>query len=118
LFYREGNISSDNRSNADFIFTTLDVHKQIIKKEIEEINPKVIVTLGNNSRNAVLNILGQQPKPFWNDIQKYYWEEIPILSIPHISGAANGTTSKIIKNHPDLTGYKSEKLAKLILKNL
>jgi hypothetical protein len=118
IFYREGVYPIDNRSNSDTIYKALEVHKQILNKEIETLKPKAIITLGNNSRNAVLSILNQQILPSWNDVQIYQWDNTPIISIPHISGAANGITSKILKKYPELTGTKSEKLAKLILKYL
>jgi hypothetical protein len=56
------------------------------------------------------------------DLQTYSWidNKTKILSIPHISGAANGAKSKIIKNlrYSHINGSQNEKLAKIIIENL
>jgi hypothetical protein len=114
LFYRAGNHPSDVRSNSLNEYTSLICHQIILKKEIEVINPKAIVTLGNSSRNAVYAMKGLVPKAAWGDVQVNYWDKTPIISIPHMSGAANKTSSAILKKYPELTGCKTEKLAKLV----
>ena len=113
LFYRAGDFPSDIRSNSLNEYTSLINHQIILKKEIEVVNPKAIVTMGNSSRNAVYAMKGIVPKA-WDDVQVNYWDKTPIISMPHMSGAANKTSSAILKKYPELTGCKTEKLAKLI----
>lgn len=114
LFYREGNHPSDIRSNSLNRYTSIENHQVILNKEIDFVKPKVIVTMGNPSRNALYTIKGYEPKA-WEDIQINYWDKTPIISIPHMSGAANKTSFAILKKYPELTGSKTEKLAKLVL---
>lgn len=120
LFYRlEEPINKKSNSDFDFIELETTLHFSILNYEIETIKPKAIITLGNNSRNTLLNHLKIKTEK-WDDIQLNYWQLesntklIPLISIPHISGAANGTSSLILKKYPGLTGTKNEKLAKLV----
>jgi hypothetical protein len=117
LFYREGNYPTDLRSNSLSGFTEIPNHKIILNKEIEVVTPKAIVTIGNSSRNAIYHMLGATPKP-WDDVQICHWASTPIISIPHISGAANKSSSALLKKYPDIVGRKTEKLAKLVLHKL
>jgi uracil-DNA glycosylase len=120
LFYRlEEPINKKSNSDFDFIELETTLHFSILNNEIETIKPKAIITLGNNSRNTLLNHMKIKTEK-WDDIQLNYWQLesntklIPLISIPHISGAANGTSSLILKKYPGLTGTKNEKLAKLV----
>jgi hypothetical protein len=120
LFYRlEEPINKKSNSDFDFIELETTLHFSILNNEVETIKPKAIITLGNNSRNTLLNHMKIKTEK-WDDIQLNYWQLesntklIPLISIPHISGAANGTSSLILKKYPGLTGTKNEKLAKLV----
>lgn len=120
LFYRlEEPKNKKSNSDSDFIKLESRVHFSILNTEIEIVNPKAIITLGNNSRDALLRHINITPYK-WDDIQLNFWKvnssqrSIPVLSIPHISGAANGASSLILKKYPELTGTKNEKLAKLV----
>jgi len=120
LFYRlEEPKNKKSNSDSDFIELETTLHFSILNNEIETIKPKAIITLGNNSRNTLLNHMKIKTEK-WDDIQLNYWQLesntklIPLISIPHISGAANGTSSFILKKYPELTGTKNEKLAKLV----
>jgi hypothetical protein len=117
LFFREGFYPTDVRSNSLIEFTSLTSHQIILNKEIEVLTPKAIVTMGNSSRNAIYKMKGLTPKP-WVDVQLNYWAKTPVISIPHISGAANKTSSAILQKYPELMGCKTEKLAKLVLNKL
>jgi hypothetical protein len=118
LFFRKGEYGTDLRSNADKHYTGLNAHKSILMAEIEAVQPKAIVTLGNRARNGLLALSITKPKP-WETIQTYTVSDFPpIVSIPHISGAANGTASKILKRYPEITGAKNQRLARLVVKEL
>lgn len=121
LFYRLGDFPEDKKSNADKTYLKLEsvVHVPILEKEFEILNPKVIVTLGNKSRNAIYKIQNA-PIQKWDDVQIIHWsnkatkQTIPVISIPHISGSANGASIQLLEKYPDLVGDKMEKLAQLI----
>ena len=95
--------------------------KKILMNEINLIKPKAIITLGNRSRDALLKFTHLKAEKWDKDIQTYSWidKETKILSIPHISGAANGAKSKIISNlrYRKMSGSQNEKLAKIIIEN-
>ena len=105
-----------------------NIHGYILSKEIEIIQPNCIVTLGNNSRNTLISInenqnLHKQSLYGWkDDLQSYHWaKSIPIISSPHISGAANGAKSKILNNikYSDIKAkYQNERLAMIITKKI
>ena len=120
LFYRlEEPVNKKSNSDIDYIELENTLHYSILNTEIKSIRPKAIVTLGNNSRDTILKKLNIKPEK-WDDIQLNYWmmesniNPTPIISIPHISGAANGTSSKILNKYPEISGTKNEKLAKLV----
>lgn len=121
LFYRIDNKRSTGMHKEDEI----ELFNIILQSEIEIIKPDAIVTLGNKSRNALLNFLKVAPEKWGDDVQaKNYWEggnmKVNIVSIPHISGAANGAKSKILKNtkYNDIEGENTEKLARIVIKNI
>ena len=132
VFYRKVSNNKYSSSNQIKSFTELsnsnknNIHSQIVSEEIQIVNPKAIVTLGNKSRNALLsiqqNINGDQQTPFsWgNEPQKYLWNnKTKIISLPHISGAANGSKQKLVKNtkYDDInTKYQNEKIASILLR--
>ena len=117
LFYREDNYPSDIRSNSLTEYKSIKNHQVILNNEIEVVKPKAIITMGNPSRNALYAIKGYEPQP-WEDLQINYWDKTPIISIPHMSGAANKTSTTILNKYPELTGRKTEKLAKLVLNKI
>lgn len=125
MFYRIGDYPNDLRSSKDKDYTIKlkELHTRILINEIEIAKPKAIITIGNSSRNALLEIQKiKQTK--WDDVQIHNFKslnskiEIPIISIPHISGAANGTTTKILNKYDFLMGTKNERLGKLIINKL
>lgn len=117
VFYRKGN----KRSNQLHDFTSLKIHNKILNKEIDIVNPIAILTLGNNARDALCNIKQLIP-PMWND--EIYCtagdRDIHYVMVPHISGAANGTKSPILRNekYKAILGEKNEKYANIIISTL
>lgn len=121
LFYRIDNKRSTGMHKEDEI----ELFNIILQSEIEIIKPDAIVTLGNKSRNALLNFLKVAPEKWGDDVQaKNNWNignmKTKIISIPHISGAANGAKSKILKNikYSDVAGDNTVKLAGIVIKNI
>jgi hypothetical protein len=117
LFYRQ-----ENRvSNAINEFRTLPVHRAILDAEIQIIKPSVILTLGNNARDAICELLSL-PIPKWTD-EIYTTKDrngIEVVMVPHISGAANGSKAPILKNtaYADVSGKNNVKYAQIIVKTL
>jgi hypothetical protein len=64
----------------------------------------------------------QNPLGWKDDIQSYLWaDKIKVLASTHISGAANGAKSAILRNplYTQIKGkYQNERLAKIILQKL
>ncbi len=121
LFYR----IEKKRSTGMHGENEMKLFNSILQSEIEIIKPDAIVTLGNNSRNALLNFLKVAPEKWGDDVQsKNNWNignmKTKIISIPHISGAANGAKSKILKNikYSDVAGDNTVKLAGIVIKNI
>ena len=95
LFYRMGNRVSNTISE----FRSLHIHRTILDAEIQIIKPTVILTLGNNARDAMCEILSL-PRTNWSD-EIYRTKDlngIDVVMVPHISGAANGFKAPILKN--------------------
>lgn len=117
LFYRQENRVSNTISE----FRKLPVHCTILDAEIQIVNPSVILTLGNNARDAISEILSL-PKPKWTDeIYKTKTKRgIEVVMVPHISGAANGSKAPILKNtaYADVSGKNNVKYAQIIVKTL
>jgi hypothetical protein len=117
LFYRK-----DNRvSNTIGDFRSLPVHRTILDAEIQIVKPSVILTLGNNARDAMCEILGL-PRPKWTN--KIYTTKdqigIDVVMVPHISGAANGLKAPILKNpaYEGISGKNNVKYAQIIVNTL
>lgn len=125
LFYRIGDYPADERSNRDPEYLSLSdsIHIPLLNFELEIMQPDAIITLGNNARNALLQLNNISPES-WDDIQVYSWENkatkkaTPLICLPHISGTANGTSTKILAKYPEITGTKTERMAQLILKTI
>jgi hypothetical protein len=117
LFYRNGEIKSNSLKN----FISLSIHREILEKEIERIQPDIIITLGNNARSAIATIFPVQCQE-WSDtiheVQKVNGQSI--LMIPHISQSANGTKSPILNNsnYSDIAGSGNEKYAKIVIQQI
>jgi hypothetical protein len=117
LFYRQENRVSNTISE----FRTLPVHRAILDAEIQIIKPSVILTLGNNARDAISELLNL-PRPKWTD--EIYTTKakngIEVVMVPHISGAANGSKAPILKNtiYADVSGKNNVKYAQIIVKTL
>lgn len=117
LFYRK-----DNRvSNTITEFRSFPVHRAILDAEIQIVKPSVILTLGNNARDAMCEILSL-PRPKWtNEIYTTKDQNgIDVVMVPHISGAANGSKAPILKNpaYADIPGKNNVKYAQIIVKTL
>ena len=103
LFYRdEQNYKS--MSNRDLKFCSLNVHKEILSKEIEYFKPDFILCMGNNSAKSVASIANFSLKPITTtnlSVQKkeYNYNSIPVFVIPHASGASRGSAKKFIEHH-------------------
>ncbi len=134
IFFRMGTNNKWTNSNAIGRYTELknnegvNIHGTILSKEIEIVKPHAILTLGNAARNTVVQINNQlynyqQITKVWGeDIQSYKWNNLtPIISLPHISGSANGAKSKIL-NNPKFSTIKgklqNERFAKILMESL
>ncbi len=113
IFYREGQNLSNNKKD----FKQLPVHKEILENEIKIIKPHSILTLGNDARDAICQILNLNA-PTWSD--EVYTakskENANIIMVPHISGAARGTKAPILNNkiYADIVGTDNLKYARII----
>jgi uracil-DNA glycosylase len=118
-----------NKSNGLLKYKKLQSHKNILIREINIINPSCIITLGNNAGNAILNLEGKSLER-WdscldfgglqkNDTNKITEsnKSIKIISMPHISGAANGNKTRLIDNdfYKNIPGETIEKYANILL---
>jgi hypothetical protein len=117
LFYRKENRISNTISE----FISLPVHRTILDAEMQIIKPSVILTLGNNARDAMCELLSL-PRPNWTD-EIYKTKDqngIEVVMVPHISGAANGSKAPILKNtaYADVSGKNNVKYAQIIVKTL
>lgn len=117
LFYRTENKTSNTIND----FKKLPVHRTILDAEIQIIQPSVILTLGNNARDAICEIMGL-PKPKWTNIvyKTKSKHEIDLIMVPHISGSANGAKAPILKNqiYESVAGKNNMKYAQIIVKTL
>jgi len=130
VFFRLETQNGYTTSNALPSYTGLcdadgvNIHGKIVAKEVEIVNPVAIITLGNAARNTLLNLntIPQYPVGWQDDVQSYMWgESTKIIASPHISGAANGAKSAILKNamYSKLEGdYQNERLAKICIQKL
>lgn len=118
-----------NKSNGLSKYRAIPSHTNILLEEVRIINPNCIITLGNNAGNALLNIEGKHLE-LWenrlaygglqkNDTKKITAsnKSIKIISMPHISGAANGNKKRIIENdlYKNIPGENIEKYANILL---
>lgn len=138
FFYIDINKTNENgkqifkKSNALNNYRKLKAHANILAEEIEIVNPKCIITMGNNASNALLMTENKKIAK-WEDcnetggLQINEWGKktdtklpIKIISIPHISGAANGAKSLIIENqlHKNIAGKNIIKYANIVLHEL
>jgi hypothetical protein len=134
VFFRIGSAGRYVVSNQIPEYTGLahshhpNVHAHILAEEIKVMDPVGIVTLGNNARNALIGVNErnhghhQTVRGWGNDLQSYRWAgKVPVIALPHISGAANGAKSSIL-NNPKYSGieanFQNQKLAKIVLSNL
>jgi hypothetical protein len=121
IFYRRGLAGTDYRSNQDQNYTTvkLDMHKSILEQEIEIIKPDLILTLGNKSRDVIYSIIKAPIEKWSDDIMSGIWldNKTPVISIPHISGAANGAKAKVLNNpkYENVKAKGNQKLAHILL---
>jgi hypothetical protein len=117
VFYREG----QRKSNTQKEFKKNTIHKDILDNEIKIINPQAILTLGNDARDAICQIL-ELNSPTWTD--KVYSttskNNFNVIMVPHISGAANGTKAKIVNNlfYKSIHGENNVKYARIIINTL
>lgn len=117
VFYRDG----QRISNTQKEFKKLSIHKDILENEIKIIKPQAILTLGNDARDAICQILDLKP-PSWTD--KIYStkskENFKIIMVPHIACSANGTKTKILNNllYKSIDGVNNVKYARMIINTL
>jgi len=113
LFYREGK----KKSNGQNQFKSLEVHSDILEKEIKLVNPSAIISLGNAARNAICGILKLEV-PTWSDevYKTKNMEGVNIVMVPHISGSANGYKAPILNNekYNNVEGENNPKYARII----
>jgi hypothetical protein len=113
LFYREGK----KKSNGQNKFKSLEVHSEILEKEIRLVKPSAIITLGNAARNAICGILKLEV-PTWSDTvyKTKTIEDVNVVMVPHISGSANGYKAPILKNekYKNVEGDNNPKYARII----
>lgn len=131
FFYRRPGYK-DKRSNGEKLFRELsrdshkckaeNIHGYILSKEIETVEPSAIVTLGNKSRDALLRFIKETAGNWGKDVKTFEWidKKTKIISIPHISGAANGAKTDILgnMNYKNLYGTNTERLAKIVIENI
>lgn len=114
FFYIDEGNDEFSKSNSKPKYKIIDNHANILQKEIETIKPHCIITLGNDSRDKLLNIVNFEGNIIknWNildgngdkigDFQDYTYKkdkfECKIISSPHISTSANGTKTSILNN--------------------
>jgi hypothetical protein len=117
VFYREG----DKVSNGQKEFKQLSVHKEILENEIKTVKPDAILTLGNDARDGICQILDLNP-PTWSDkihttVSK---DNTKVLMVPHISGTARGTKAPILNNevYNTIEGTDNVKYARIIMSAL
>ncbi len=115
LFYREGK----RRSNGQSQFKSLEVHSEILEREIKLVNPSAIISLGNAARNAICGILKLEV-PTWSDtVYKTKTQAgVSVVMVPHISGSANGYKAPILNNekYKNVEGENNPKYARIIKK--
>jgi hypothetical protein len=117
VFYREGN----KLSNGQKEFKQLKVHKEIFQNEIKIVKPCAILTLGNDARDGICQILDLNP-PIWSDkihttVSK---DNTNVLMVPHISGSARGAKAPILNNevYNTIEGTDNVKYARIIMSAL
>jgi len=123
VFFRICNTSS--RSNMNKKYLTLEksknisAHTDILAREIEIIKPEIILTLGNNSRDAIYELANLKPQKWDDDLHINIWSDkkTKLISIPHISKSANGAKAKILNNpkYKNVLGSNNEKYANILL---
>ena len=113
VFYREG----QSISNTQKEFKQLSVHKDILEREIKIVNPQAILTLGNDARDAICQIMDLKP-PAWSDEihSTTSKENFNIIMVPHISGSARGSKAPILNNerYKAIEGIDNLKYARII----
>ena len=134
FFYIDKNRSDKNgrpvfsKSNSISTYRNQEIHSTLLLREIDLITPRCILTLGNNSGNALLKLYGKKLENWTavhenGGLQIHHLSQsenaekkIPMIAAPHISGAANGAKSLVL-NHPDwrhLRGTQIEKYAQIV----
>ena len=115
------------------------MHRNILKKEIEIINPHCIITLGNDSRDSIIKMSNKtnnkklKPAPWIKknietnekvaDLQMYEIDSYSVISSPHISTSANGAKAALIRRYADFISEEQKdtdtlKMAKIISKKI
>ena len=105
------------KSNQLGSFREIDAHAELLRVEVDSMKPGAVLTLGNPARDAILAMVGEHPFPM-QDIQHHIWLDgkTPVVSIPHISGAANGAKAKVLAaRNADGKGGMNKALAKAVI---
>ena len=113
LFYREGN----ELSNRQIEFRKLPVHREILEREIQLVQPKAIISLGNHARDSISQILNLHA-PAWSNVvyKTKTCAGMTVIMVPHISGSASGFKAPILKNesYKSINGKDNERYARII----
>ena len=107
-----------SKSNTFPEFKIIETHRNILKEEIDIIKPHCIITLGNDSRNSIVEISNETnnkkviPVPWIKKdevtqeelayLQVYDINSYKVISSPHISNSANGTKAALLRTYVDL----------------
>jgi len=135
FFYKNKNNNKFSKSNSITSYKAIKNHAEILKNEIEIIKPYCIITLGNNSRNALIKLSDDNSNSIkkWNEVNDLQinnynsdngLHQCKIISSPHISNSANGAKSLLLKNNKykniieDNKSNDTKKIAKIIINNI
>lgn len=101
------------RSTHDITFWQKPIHFEILKKEIEIIKPKLIITLGAVAAHVMSGKRIKSTNKIDFKLHTYNKSKnqelnlgnTPLLCLPHLSNANNGAINKFLENHKELLNY-------------
>jgi hypothetical protein len=105
IFFKDGDLSK-NRSYNNKAFTENKLHHEILTKEIEIVNPNIIITMGNMSTKLVLNDVNQKYQPISrynvaNGSLKYNNTKTELIPMVHLSGSSRGGQKNFLATNQD-----------------
>lgn len=94
-------------SNRNAVFTSLKIHRDILRSEIEVVKPDVVLTLGNHALSGVSKLYAEfkLKGKISEKLFRYDFDGVSYFAIPHLSGAARGGAKKFI-----LTNYHGKRI--------